>query len=151
MKTIESLNPRSVESLKENSCAFNDSISRHGRGFTLIEVLTTMVVMAIILPVAMHGISVSLQVAEMAKRTAVAETLADGKINELTSGAQMVSAGTTSGDFMPDFPGYQWQATTTSLSLGLEQIDVEVSWTARDGQRKLDVSTLIYPQTGSGT
>jgi hypothetical protein len=109
-----------------------------------------MVVMAIILPVAMHGISVSLQAAEMAKRTAVAATLADGKLNDLASSTQTVSAGTTSGDFMPDFPGYQWNATTTSLALGLEQIDVQVSWTARDGQRKLSVSTLIYPQTGTG-
>jgi prepilin-type N-terminal cleavage/methylation domain-containing protein len=127
------------------------TIPRHRRGFTLIEVLTTMVVMAIILPVAMHGISVSLQAAEIAKRTAVATTLADGKLNDLASATQSVSAGTTSGDFMPDFPGYQWQATTTSLSLGLLQIDVQVSWTARDGPRKLSVSTLVYPQTGSGT
>lgn len=119
--------------------------------FTLIEVLTTMVVMAIVLPIAMHGISVSLQAAEMAKRTALAATLADGKLNDLVSNTSQISAGSQSGDFSPDYPGYQWQATTTSLALGLEQIDVQVTWRGRDGDRKVTVSTVIYPQGGTSS
>lgn len=121
------------------------------RGFTLIEVLTTMVVMAIVLPIAMRGISLTLQAAEMAKRSAIAATLADGKLNELSSSTGLTNAGTNSGDFSPDYPEYQWQATTTSISLGLEQIDVQVTWHGRDGERKLTVSTVIYPQGGTSS
>ncbi|HWB53491.1 MAG TPA: type II secretion system protein [Tepidisphaeraceae bacterium] len=118
-------------------------------GFTLIEALTTMIIMAIILPVAMHGISLTLEAAELAKRTSLAATLADGKLNELAASTQLVNSGTTTGDFSPDYPTYQWQATTTSLALGLEQIDVRVTWTGRDGQRSVTVSTVVYPQVQS--
>lgn len=122
---------------------------RRRHAFTLIEVLTAMMLMAIILPVAMHGISLSLRAAEVAKRTALAATLADGKLNELASSTQIVTAGTTTGDFSPDYPTYQWQATTTAISLGLDQIDVQVTWTGVDGQRSVQVSTVVYPQSQS--
>ncbi|HEY1683363.1 MAG TPA: prepilin-type N-terminal cleavage/methylation domain-containing protein [Tepidisphaeraceae bacterium] len=126
------------------------SFIAHRSAFTLIEVLTTMLVMAIILPVAMSGISVALQAGEMAKRTSIAATLADGKLNELASNTAMTSDGSQSGNFSEQgYPDYQWEATTSTLSLGLTQIDVQVTFQIRGRPRTTDISTVIYPQGGT--
>src|SRR4051812_36551163 len=57
------------------------------RGFTLVEVLTAATLMAIVLPVAMYGVSVSLAASTMARRQAEAATLAEGKLEELAAAA----------------------------------------------------------------
>lgn len=116
------------------------------RGFTLVEVLATIALIAIVLPVAMYGIQLCLQTASTAKHEAEAATLAQGKIQELTAMAaipQSVSMN-GSGDFSPDFPDYKWQSTTTDLDTNLQQLDVRVTWVARNHERDLTVSTWVY-------
>ena len=57
---------------------------RSGRaGFTLVEVLATLVLLGIVVPVAMRGVSVALAAAQTAKRTAEATSLAQSKLNEM--------------------------------------------------------------------
>src|SRR3954465_11642520 len=63
------------------------------RGFTLVEVLATIALIAIVLPVAMYGIQLCLQTSSMAKRQAEAATLAEGKLQELVAEAQGMQAG----------------------------------------------------------
>src|SRR5690348_6677471 len=60
------------------------------QGFTLVEVLAALVILGIVLPVAMRGVSLSLAAASNAKHMNVAAQLADQKLNEvvLTSGWQ---------------------------------------------------------------
>jgi prepilin-type N-terminal cleavage/methylation domain-containing protein len=113
------------------------------RGFTLIEVLATLVMMGIVLPVAMHGVSLSLQAAGTARDSAEAVSMAEGKLSELAANTQ-VASGDQSGDFAPDRPQYQWRASTTLLDLGMEQITVRVTWASRGAERHVDVSTLVY-------
>src|SRR4051812_31300269 len=74
------------------------------RGFTLIEVLATMVLLGIIIPVAMRGVSISLAAADKAKHTSQAAALAESKLNDLlTQSASGGSGGGSnlSGDFAP--------------------------------------------------
>ena len=52
-------------------------------GFTLVEVLATLVLMGIVIPVAMHGVSIAMSAASNARKTAEAATLAETKLNEL--------------------------------------------------------------------
>jgi prepilin-type N-terminal cleavage/methylation domain-containing protein len=119
---------------------------RPGRGFTLVEVLATVALIAIVLPVAMYGIQLCMQTASAARRQAEAATLAQSKLQELTAMAAVpqFSAGNESGDFAPDFPDYKWQATTTDIDTNLQQLDVRVSWVARNQERDLTVSTWVY-------
>src|SRR4051812_32907857 len=52
------------------------------RGFTLVEVLATVAFIAIVLPVAMQGISLSVRTAGNARKQAEAAILAQSKLDE---------------------------------------------------------------------
>jgi len=113
------------------------------RGFTLLEVLATMVLMAIILPVTMHGISVGLAAAGSARKSVEAVTLAQNKLTELSTATQLTTS-SQSGDFGADFPDFHWDSSTISRELSMVEIDVKVTWTSRGGERNVSLSTLVY-------
>jgi prepilin-type N-terminal cleavage/methylation domain-containing protein len=115
--------------------------TRRRRGFTLVEVLATMVLLAIILPVAMKGISLAMAAGATARRTADAATLAEAKLNELVADGTWTS-GQLSGNFAPDQPDYQWQCVTATRDYGLTEIGVRVTWLDRGLPRQLTVATL---------
>ena len=113
------------------------------RGFTLIEVLATLLLLGIVLPVAMRGVSMSLAAASRARNLAEAASLADTKLNELVA-TQMWSTSGDSGDFGEQYPGYTWTSQANSFDYGMTQIDLRVSWIERGQEAFLDVSTLVY-------
>jgi prepilin-type N-terminal cleavage/methylation domain-containing protein len=114
------------------------------RGFTIVEVLATLVLLGIVLPVAMRGISLALRAASNARHMSEATGLAEQKLAELTSG-DLSLAGGSGGDFGADHPGYSWTSQSTARDYGLTQIDVRVTWTAQAQERGLVVSTLYDP------
>ncbi len=59
--------------------------ARMRRGFTFVEILATIALMAIVLPSAMAGISVALAAGSYAKQQSQASTLAHGKMMELVA------------------------------------------------------------------
>ena len=117
------------------------------RGFTLIEVLATLVLLAIVLPVAMRGVSLALAAASNARHTSEAATLAEAKLNELVVQGQGTVA-TASGDFAPDHPDYRWLCQNAERDYGVSEVAVRVSWTERGQERSLIVSTLAYENAG---
>src|SRR4051812_19730609 len=118
--------------------------TRHNlRGFTLIEVLATMMLLAIVLPVTMQALSVSLSAASSARHLTEASGLARAKLNELIATAQWDN--TSSGDFGADNPGYRWETSNAARDYGVTEIMIRVSWTERGQERQLSLSTLIDP------
>ena len=117
--------------------------SRQNRGFTLAEVLVTLLFLAIVLPVAMRGVSLSMAAASNARHTREATALAQSKLAELTT--ITLPSGTQSGDFAPDYPEYQWTCQVGSTSYGVNQLDLRVSWQDRGQERGISVSTLFNP------
>jgi len=125
----------------------NNFEKRRRGGFTLIEVLATMVLLGIVLPVALRGTSVALQAASHARHTSEAATLADSKINELATmiqGGQVVSSG-MSGDF-PEHTEYHWSCSSAIDVNGLNELSVQVTWTERAQERVFTLTTLVNPQ-----
>jgi len=115
------------------------------RGFTLIEVLATLLLMTIALPVIMKGVSMATSAASVAKRRVEATTLADSKINELIATGEWQN-GQLSGDFGTDWPDYTWSAQVNDYDGTNKQIDVTVNWPGRSGYPDaLSLSTLVYP------
>jgi len=114
------------------------------RAFTLVEVLATLALVAIILPVAMKGISLATATAGLAKQRMEAASLAETMLAELvTTGAWR--NGDLSGDFSPDWPGYRWRAEIQGWEeTTLRQMDVHVQWTTRGRERSVTLTTLIY-------
>ncbi|MHC4220864.1 MAG: type II secretion system protein [Planctomycetota bacterium] len=118
----------------------------HDSGFTLIEILATFVLIAIILPVAMKGISLATNMASDSKRKVEATTLAKFKLTEITTD-QLWEQGTASGDFSPDWPNYKWEMlVSTWTDASARQVDLLVSWDARQQQRSIILTTLVYAQ-----
>ena len=113
------------------------------RAFTLVGALATLVLVAIILPVAMRGISLATAAAGHARRQLEAATLAEAKLAELvvTGGWQEADL---SGDFGDDYPAYAWTAEVSEREEAtLRQLDVRVAWVARGAERSVTLSTLV--------
>lgn len=123
---------------------------RDRAGLSLIEVLATLVLVGIVLPVAMQGISVATSAGGVARRSAEAAALAEAKLNELVV-TQEWNSGMLSGDFGEEWPDYTWKAETldwlenpSGLDMSLVRLDVYVSWISRGEERSVTVSTLVY-------
>ena len=118
----------------------------HDDGFTLIEILATFVLIAIILPVAMKGISLATNMASDSKRKAEATTLAKSKLTEITTD-QLWEQGTASGDFSTRWPDYKWEMLVSAWTdASARQVDLLVSWDARQQERSITLTTLVYAQ-----
>lgn len=113
------------------------------RGTTLIEVLATMVVIAIVLPVAMRGISLATTLAGLTQQRGQATALAESKLSELQATGDW-ELGNLTGDFGEQSPGYTWEAwVETWDDLSLEQLSVAVKWTSRGSPREIVLATLV--------
>ena len=117
------------------------------RGFTIVEVLATMALMAVVLPVVMRGLAIAQQTASATKHMHQAASLAQSKLNELSTEAQYATGagaagGNQAGDFAPEYPEFHWNSVTTQRDYGLTELDVAVTWVERTQERSIVVSTL---------
>ncbi|MHC4712036.1 MAG: type II secretion system protein [Planctomycetota bacterium] len=117
---------------------------RSNAAFTLVEVLATLALVAIILPVAMRGISLASGAAAEARRRMEAASLAEARLAELLATGDWQGTD-LSGDFAPDWPLYRWRADVNDWEQGdLREITVYVEWTARGTERVVALTTLVY-------
>jgi prepilin-type N-terminal cleavage/methylation domain-containing protein len=120
-------------------------------GFTLIEVLVTILFMAIVLPAVMQGISLAARVGHSAQRRTEASGLAQSKLAEVAQDIATGQAqnGNSAGDFGSDWPGYRWESTIEdwpqdTTSAGIQQVDLKVTWTDGGHDESLTLTTLAY-------
>ncbi len=112
-------------------------------GFTLPEVLATLVLVGLVLPVVMQGISLSMRASSDAGRRTEAASLAETKLAELALMGDTIRE--MSGDFGPDFPGYRWTRDEASADDGMVEVTVHVQWETRGEPRVLSLSTWRSP------
>ncbi len=114
------------------------------RAFTFLEILATLVLLAIVLPAVMGGISLCLSTADFARHQTQASFLAQGKLMELVAGGQGQQV-ELAGDFGTDQLDYRWTAQFSDWDGGtLRQLDVTVWWRQGGQDRHVVLSTLIY-------
>ena len=111
-------------------------------GFTLVEVLATLVLLGIVIPVAMRGVSVALGAADKAKHMSEAASLGQAKLNELVSTGDWQGSG-SSGDFGTDWPDYRWSFQTAARDFNVTELVLTVAWNERGSERNLNISTMI--------
>jgi prepilin-type N-terminal cleavage/methylation domain-containing protein len=123
----------------------------NARGFTLVEVLATLVLLGIVLPALMKGATIALSAAELARHMTEASDLARSKLNDLV--AENLWDQASNGDFSPDYPQYKFQVTNNPLNdNGLYNVQVTVTWSEAGKERKLTQTTLVYDtSTDNGT
>ena len=122
-------------------------------GFTFIELLATMTLLAIALPSIMDGVSLSLAAAGFARSQAQAASLCQGKLQELLATGQWQQT-QQSGDWGEEYPGFTWTAAVSDWTgaasdtsgVSLKQLDVSVFWTQRGAKRSVVLSTLVIPR-----
>ena len=104
-------------------------------GFTLLEVMVAMAVMAIVLVSVYRMHSQTLTMNTAARFYTQAPLLAHKKMAEITTTSSSIFA-SDSGDFGEDFPGYSWQVSATDVSS-------ELLGEVADDFKRLDV-TVAY-------
>ena len=110
-------------------------IEHRARGFTLLEVMVAMAVMAIVLVSVYRMHSQTLTMSTANRFYTQAPLLAQSKLAQLESGGSEIIAG-DSGNFGEEFPGYTWNVNVDEVSseaLGevandLKRIDLMVSY-----------------------
>jgi prepilin-type N-terminal cleavage/methylation domain-containing protein len=115
------------------------------KGFTLIEILATFVLIAVIIPVAMKGLSLSTNMAGNSKRKIEASSLAETKLTELMITGDWIN-GEQSGNFGEDWPEYTWRAELEDWEDEdlMQQLTLWVSWYGTGQERSVFLTTLIY-------
>ena len=116
---------------------------RRRGGFTLIELLATLVLCAVVLPVALQAISTSVKVGSVTRDKLIASELAQNKLREILA-TESWQDGDESGDF-ENFPRYQWESWTEDWQGSVVQLlHVQIKWTFRQSERTLQLDTLVY-------
>jgi prepilin-type N-terminal cleavage/methylation domain-containing protein len=118
------------------------------RGFTLFEVLATVMLMAIVIPAITRGISVATMAASGSRMRTEASGMAESKLNELLATGEWQN-GQSAGDFGTDWPNYRWTSTVfpwqyDTTTAGLQEIDVLVTYRFRNVDQSVTVSALTY-------
>jgi len=119
---------------------------RRCAGFTFIELLATVVLIAVIMPVAMRSIGLCTRLAGQSRSQVEAVSLAKTKLTELIVTGDWEKGG-KKGDFDEDWPGYEWSlAVSNWTDSAVRALDLTVSWRSAGRQRKVTLSTLVYPE-----
>jgi len=105
------------------------------KGFTLLEVMIAVALIAIALTTLLGSQSQSVSFANSAKFETMAALLAQSKMSEIVL-READALSSDSGDFGDDYPGYAWQVTVSDVALEgidtlsdyLKQLDLTVTW-----------------------
>lgn len=139
--------PRSSRALPPRPPA---SRVRRRAGFTLVEILASLLMMAIVVPVAMEGMGIASRAGLLGQRKAAAMRVAERLLEELVAegnNRQSADSGTLAdGEF-----SYPWTARTENWSEdALRQLTVTVTFTLQGNRYDVSVATLLPPD-GTGT
>jgi len=115
------------------------------RAFTLVEVLAALLMMAIIIPVAMEGMSVASRIGVLGQRKAVAMRVAERMLNELIVEGQTQQS-SSSGTTVEGDTAYPWSLRTENWTEdAMLQMTVTVQFTVQGELYDVTATTLFAP------
>jgi len=120
--------------------------------FTLIEVLAAMLMMAIIVPVALEGMSVVSRAAVLGQHKAaamrVAERVLDEQLAVIAQGQPIPATG--SGTESDGDTAYPWTMQTENWSQdSMTQMTVHITFVVQGNSYEMTLSTLFDPNAGT--
>jgi prepilin-type N-terminal cleavage/methylation domain-containing protein len=113
------------------------------RAFTLIEVLASLLLMAIVIPVAMEGMSVASRVGILGQRKAAAMRVAERVLNELMI-EQQTQQSSSSGTAVDGDTSYPWTMRVENWPEdAMQQLTVAVTFTVQGNNYEVNLTTLL--------
>jgi type II secretory pathway pseudopilin PulG len=124
---------------------------RHARAFTLAEVLAALLFMAIVIPVAMHGLSVASRAGTLGQRKAAAMRVAERVLEETIYTGQNISS-ISNGTVSEGDTSYPWTLKSDTWTEDtMTQLTVTVSFDVQGTTFTVNASTLYDPTAASAT
>ena len=113
------------------------------RGFTLLEVLISLAIIAIVLITCLRAQNQSIRLYHLSRDMTVATILARQKMGEIEL-AEFPELGGEEGDFEDKFPGFTWQKTVSMTPFEeARRVDLSVIWKEGIRERRVDVIAYI--------
>jgi general secretion pathway protein I len=110
-------------------------------GFTLLEVMVAIAILAIALVAVLRSQAHTVFVAGEARLSTTASLLAQSKLAEIESNRQ----DSTQGDFGEDFPNYSWETSIRKTELKqLREVILTIKWQEQSLTREYKVSFYQY-------
>jgi len=119
-------------------------------GFTLLEVLAALLLVGLVLPAVMKGISMVSILASDSDHRYEALDLAETKLAEVLLEKTWQTSSSMSGRFDDDYfdgeyKDYEWVLDVSNWTQAdIKQVDIFVYWQQRNRQREIRLSTLVY-------
>jgi prepilin-type N-terminal cleavage/methylation domain-containing protein len=127
------------------------SAFRRRRGFTLAEVLAALLLMAILIPVTVHGVSVASRAGTLGQRKATAMRIAERVLEEQIVTGQLATA-TPYGSVVDGDTTYPWTMTSDPWTEdSMSVLTVRVSFDVQGTTFDVAASTLYDPTATSTT
>ncbi len=133
------------------------------KGFTLVEVLASLLFLAIAVPAIVGALGIASRTSEVAERSSIAGGLAENKLNEMLVDNAWQSAAQSNGDFGADFPSCHWRMSTQTWAGGvntpgmgtttasnvttgansLTELSIEVFYPVQGSEHSVRLTTLV--------
>lgn len=131
---------------EENSKTHHSPLVTHHSsltgGFTLLEVMIALLIIATSFVVLLHSRNQSVVAAEYARRATVATLLASEKMGEIEHGDISASGGDSGG--FEEYPGFFWKSTISETAYEqMKEVKVEVTWGTGSGSRSVDLVNYV--------
>jgi len=115
---------------------------RRAAGFTLLEIILSLVIISSALLVSIRSFSLAVRAKTSIVNYEKAMFLADKKIFDTT--AQGVSGSRETGGFEPPFEMFSWRISSAAVSREEDTpVECSISWTERGLEKHITVSALI--------
>jgi type II secretory pathway pseudopilin PulG len=111
-------------------------------GFTFVEILASMLFLAILIPTVMSALALSNRAGILSERTTTAMQLAENRLSEaLVDGTWITGNG--GGDFGNDWPGYRWELKSTDWPEDtMSELTVTVFFQVQGREQDVELTTL---------
>ncbi|RJP26509.1 MAG: type II secretion system protein [Candidatus Omnitrophota bacterium] len=112
-------------------------------GFTFAETLAAMLFVALVIPVALHGIAIANRAGVIADRKIVAVQLAERFLDEMILNESWSSC-STRGDFGEEWPEYRWEFIEETWPYDdMQMLTVVVWFKVQEHEYHVLLSTLV--------
>jgi Tfp pilus assembly protein PilV len=113
------------------------------RAFTFMEVLASLLFMAIVIPAVVTALTISNRAAIAAERTSVAVQLGENKLSEMVIEDALAGA-ESRGEFGPEWPGFRWEVTQGSWEVGsMTELAMDVFFPVQGREQRIRLTTLV--------